>query len=101
MSPELIPLLRCQLCPDHLSHLLLETDLALMEGFQTHHVQREIQLAVSKGLKVNVYLEDWSNGMAESPDYVFFLVDALKDAPVERIMLPDTLGSGAIMKNLT
>ena len=30
--------------------------------------------------------------MADSPDYVFFLVDALKDAPVRRIMLPDTLG---------
>ena len=55
-------------------------------------ILREINLAVSKGLTVNVYLEAWSNGMAESPDYVFFLVDALKDAPVERIMLPDTLG---------
>ncbi len=55
-------------------------------------ILRDIALAVSKGLKVNVYLEDWSNGMTDSPDYVFFLVDALKDAPVERIMLPDTLG---------
>ena len=30
--------------------------------------------------------------MADSRDYVFFLVDALKDAGVRRIMLPDTLG---------
>ena len=52
----------------------------------------EIRLAVSKGLEVNVYLEDWSNGMTDSPDYVFFLVDALKDTPVRHIMLPDTLG---------
>ncbi len=51
-----------------------------------------ISKAVAKGLEVNVYLEDWSNGMADSPDYVFFLVDALKDAPIRRIMLPDTLG---------
>ncbi len=55
-------------------------------------ILRDIALAVSKGLEVNVYLEDWSNGMADSRDYVFFLVDALKDAPVRRIMLPDTLG---------
>ena len=55
-------------------------------------ILRDIRLAVSKGLEVNVYLEDWSNGMTDSPDYVFFLVDALKDAPVRRIMLPDTLG---------
>ena len=52
----------------------------------------EVRTARSKGLEVNVYLEDWSNGMADSPDYVFFLVDALKEAPVRRIMLPDTLG---------
>ena len=55
-------------------------------------ILREVRIAGEKGLEVNVYLEDWSNGMKDSPDYVFFLVDALKDAPVRRIMLPDTLG---------
>ena len=55
-------------------------------------ILREIGLAREKGLAVNVYLEDWSNGMADSPEYVFFLVDSLKDAGVQRIMLPDTLG---------
>ena len=55
-------------------------------------ILRNIRLAVSKRLTVNVYLEDWSGGMKDSPDYVFFLVDALKEAPVRRIMLPDTLG---------
>ena len=55
-------------------------------------ILREIGLARAKGLAVNVYLEDWSNGMADSPEYVFFLVDHLKDAGVRRIMLPDTLG---------
>jgi len=48
--------------------------------------------ARSKGLSVNIYLEDWSNGMKESPDYVTFLLDGLKSAEIERIMLPDTLG---------
>ncbi len=55
-------------------------------------ILREIGLAGKKGIAVNVYLEDWSNGMAHSPEYVFFMVDRLKDAGVQRIMLPDTLG---------
>ena len=44
------------------------------------------------GMKANLYLEDWSNGMRHSKDYVFFLVDRLKDTALQRIMLPDTLG---------
>ncbi len=55
-------------------------------------ILRDLKKARSKGLEVNVYLEDWSNGMADSPDYVHFLVDALKETSVKRIMLPDTLG---------
>jgi len=43
-------------------------------------------------MDVNVYLEDWSNGMKDSPDYVFRLVDGLKDCGIRRFMLPDTLG---------
>lgn len=44
------------------------------------------------GVDVNIYLEDWSNGMRNSIDYVFLMVDNLKDEPIKRIMLPDTLG---------
>lgn len=51
-----------------------------------------INKAHEQGLKVNVYLEDWSNGMRHSQDYVFFMIDCLKKLPVDRIMLPDTLG---------
>ena len=51
-----------------------------------------IYYAHSKGISVNVYLEDWSNGMKESPEYVFQLMDALQTTPVLRYMLPDTLG---------
>src|SRR5262245_35498981 len=43
-------------------------------------------------VRVNVYLEDWSNGVRESPDYVFAMVKLLRELPVERIYLPDTLG---------
>lgn len=55
-------------------------------------VKREIALADVLGIAVNVYLEDWSNGMKDSPDYVFRLVDALRSTSVRRFMLPDTLG---------
>lgn len=44
------------------------------------------------GIKVNLYLEDWSNGMLHSPDYVFQMIDAISKLKVDRIMLPDTLG---------
>ncbi|MEG0889172.1 MAG: alpha-isopropylmalate synthase regulatory domain-containing protein [Bacteroides sp.] len=43
-------------------------------------------------IEVNVYLEDWSNGMKDSPEYVFQLVDALRQTSIKRFMLPDTLG---------
>ncbi len=48
--------------------------------------------AARRGMTVNVYLEDWSNGMISSPDYVRFMTEGLRGEPVQRIMLPDTLG---------
>jgi len=51
-----------------------------------------LQEAEKRGILVNIYLEDWSNGMISSPDYVFFMVDQLSKTGVQRIMLPDTLG---------
>lgn len=43
-------------------------------------------------IQVNVYLEDWSNGMKDSPEYVFQLMDQLQHSSIRRFMLPDTLG---------
>jgi len=51
-----------------------------------------VEYAQSKGINVNVYLEDWSNGMKNSPEYVYFMIDKLKLLPIKRFMLPDTLG---------
>jgi D-citramalate synthase len=51
-----------------------------------------IRYAKSKGVRVNIYLEDWSNGMRNSPEYVFNMIDKLMDQPIEHFMLPDTLG---------
>ena len=55
-------------------------------------ITETVLYAVQKGLSVNVYLEDWSNGMKDSPSYVFQLMDALTALPIRRFMLPDTLG---------
>lgn len=55
-------------------------------------IEKTVGYAVSQGLTVNVYLEDWSNGMIHSPEYVFQVMDALVALPVRRVMLPDTLG---------
>ncbi|WP_300172050.1 alpha-isopropylmalate synthase regulatory domain-containing protein [Duncaniella sp.] len=55
-------------------------------------IAAEVARAREAGLDVNIYLEDWSNGMKHSPDYVFALMDAIRDLPVRRFMLPDTLG---------
>ncbi|MBR1575239.1 MAG: 2-isopropylmalate synthase [Bacteroidales bacterium] len=55
-------------------------------------IRAVLDKAHARGLEANLYLEDWSNGVVDSPDYVFQLIDALKDAPIRRFMLPDTLG---------
>jgi len=52
----------------------------------------EVQFAKELGLDVNIYLEDWSNGILKSEDYVYFMMDHLKDMPINRFMIPDTLG---------
>ena len=55
-------------------------------------LRRDIAYARQRGLAVNLYLEDWSNGYHESPEYVFRLMEGLQGAGVEHFMLPDTLG---------
>ena len=56
------------------------------------NIIEEVEYAYARGLVTNVYLEDWSNGMKDSPEYVFALVEALRQTHVKRFMLPDTLG---------
>ncbi len=55
-------------------------------------ILRTVDYAFSRGLAVNVYLEDWSNGYRDSPNYVFALMDRLRGVGIRRFMLPDTLG---------
>ncbi|SMC50421.1 alpha-isopropylmalate synthase regulatory domain-containing protein [Cellulophaga tyrosinoxydans] len=72
---------------NHLKHQLKKTP---KEHFS--EIADVIQLAETKGIATNVYLEDWSNGMRNSKDYVFEFLDFLATQPIKRILLPDTLG---------
>jgi (R)-citramalate synthase len=72
---------------NHLTHQLKKTP-------QQHfaEIAAIISSAKENGIETNVYLEDWSNGMRNSPEYVFEYLDFLVTQPVKRILLPDTLG---------
>lgn len=53
---------------------------------------KTVNYALEKGLRVNIYLEDWSNGYHDNPDYVFSFMDKLQHSGITHFMLPDTLG---------
>jgi D-citramalate synthase len=72
---------------NHLIHQLRKT-----EEQHFSDIQKCVAYARSKGLSVNVYLEDWSNGMRNSLEYTMDLIEMLAQLRVRRIMLPDTLG---------
>jgi D-citramalate synthase len=55
-------------------------------------IERTVEYAVKNGLIVNVYLEDWSQGMHNSRPYVMTLTSGLSKLPIKRLMLCDTLG---------
>ncbi|WP_140486121.1 alpha-isopropylmalate synthase regulatory domain-containing protein [Flavobacterium sp. GSA192] len=72
---------------NHLTHQLKKTP-------EQHfaEIAESIALATENGILTNVYLEDWSNGMRNSPEYVYQYLDFISTQPVKRILLPDTLG---------
>jgi D-citramalate synthase len=55
-------------------------------------IRKVISLAKEMGIMVNIYLEDWSNGMRHSKDYVHYMISGLRNEGIRRMMLPDTLG---------
>lgn len=72
---------------NHLTHQLRKTPT---EHFDD--IARLIANANKQHVAVNVYLEDWSNGMRTSPEYVLQFMDFLQTQPIRRVLLPDTLG---------
>jgi D-citramalate synthase len=78
------------LCKGSLKHVtdqLRKTPEQHMED-----IRKVIGYAGEMGIRENIYLEDWSNGMRNSKDYVNFMISSLIKEKVDRIMLPDTLG---------
>ena len=78
------------LCKGSLKHVTAQ--LGKTAEQHVADILNTVEYADSRGMDVNIYLEDWSNGMKRSPKYVFELMDALRSMPVKRVMLPDTLG---------
>jgi D-citramalate synthase len=72
---------------NHLTHQLKKTPAQHFAEIAT-----SIALAKENDIETNVYLEDWSNGMRNSPEYVFDFLAFLATQPIKRILLPDTLG---------
>ena len=72
---------------NHLTHQLKKTP---EQHFS--EIEKAIAEAAKEGISTNVYLEDWSNGMRNSKEYVFQFIDFLSTQPVKRVLLPDTLG---------
>lgn len=72
---------------NHLTHQLKKTP---EQHF--NEIAAVIKLALNEGIETNVYLEDWSNGMHDSQEYVFEYLNFLTKQPIHRILLPDTLG---------
>jgi D-citramalate synthase len=72
---------------NHLTHQLKKTP---EQHFKD--IAKVISIALEKDITTNIYLEDWSNGMRNSPEYVFQYIDFLATQPIKRLLLPDTLG---------
>lgn len=78
------------LCKGSLKHCKFQLRKTAQEHLKD--IKGTIAAARELGMTVNLYLEDWSNGMRDSQEYVFEIMDGLKDESVARFMLPDTLG---------
>tara|TARA_B100001027_G_scaffold210292_1_gene177275 strand:+ start:7111 stop:8625 length:1515 start_codon:yes stop_codon:yes gene_type:complete len=55
-------------------------------------ILKTITRAEENNIQTNIYLEDWSNGMRNSREYVIDFLDFLYNKNIKRLLLPDTLG---------
>jgi D-citramalate synthase len=78
------------LCKGSLRHL--EKQLRKTPDQHAADIREIINKAGSLDIDVNIYLEDWSNGMLHSEEYVYYMIDSLQNDNIKRFMLPDTLG---------
>jgi len=73
-----------------LNHLKYQLKKTPEEHFKD--ISKVFKSAEKKEIINNIYLEDWSNGMRNSKEYVFQFLDFLSTQPIKRVLLPDTLG---------
>ena len=73
-----------------LNHLKYQLKKTPKQHF--NDVEKIIEIANKNKIETNIYLEDWSNGMKNSKDYVFRFLNSLEKMPIKRVLLPDTLG---------
>lgn len=55
-------------------------------------VAETLAYARKRKVRTNIYLEDWSAGVRDSPEYVFAMMRTLGEHTVDRVFLADTLG---------
>ncbi len=73
------------LCKGSLRHL--EKQLRKTPEQHVDEIKKIVEKATDLDMHVNIYLEDWSNGMINSEEYVFFMLDSLKNENIIRFML--------------
>ena len=71
-------------------HLQIQLGKTADEHFRD--IEETVNYAHDNEMTVNVYLEHFSNGITDSPDYVHDIITHLKNLGVRRIMLSDTMG---------
>ncbi|MCP5055320.1 MAG: 2-isopropylmalate synthase [bacterium] len=71
------------------------TQLRMAPEQHRKKVAETLVYARKRRVRTNVYLEDWSSGVVDSPDYVFAMLRALGEHRVDRVFLADTLGTQA------
>ena len=70
------------LCKGSLRHL--EKQLRKTPEKHVSDIKEIIRKAEALDMQVNIYLEDWSNGMIHSEEYVFYMLDSLKDENIQK-----------------
>ena len=62
-------------------------------------IKEVVASAVENGIRVNIYLEDWSNGMRTSKQYVIDMLDALKDTAISEGKIEFKVINGCTIEN--
>ncbi|MEE8250029.1 MAG: 2-isopropylmalate synthase, partial [Gammaproteobacteria bacterium] len=68
------------------------THLQMTPEEHAERIGETVNYARRSDVRVNVYLEDWSNGVRDSFEYVSNIMGVIQELDVDRVYLADTLG---------